>query len=357
MRNKGTKGDKLKYSHQNMLDAVAAVKEGKMGYKKACKAFGVTRSALQKRVQGKVSLESHGAGHPTVLSSETEKELVECLKIMGKWGIGLIRDELLDIVGQYVNSLRLETPFKDGRPGVDWYYNFMQRNPNLSLRKPEQLTGSRSRATKEYIDHWFTLLNDTMKDLNILNKPEAIYNVDETGLPLDPSKIRVIAEKGAKNILRIIGGSGRESITVNGCASAAGHILPPYIVYSGKNLYKEWTMGGAEGARYTTSSNGWIERDVFLDWFENHFLRHVPSTRPMLLIFDGHSSHITIQLVRKAVNNGITILRLPSHTTHFLQPLDVGVYGPVKKAWEKILISFSRKNLGRAVKRMTFLAL
>ena len=37
----------LTYSHQDMIDATNAVKEGKMGLKAACKVFGGTRSALQ----------------------------------------------------------------------------------------------------------------------------------------------------------------------------------------------------------------------------------------------------------------------------------------------------------------------
>ena len=66
-----------------------------------------------------------------------------------------------------------------------------------------------------------------MRDFDLHNKPAQIYNVDETGLPLDPSKIKVIAERGAKNVFGIIGGSGRDNITVQGCGSASGHFLPP----------------------------------------------------------------------------------------------------------------------------------
>ncbi|XP_071511710.1 uncharacterized protein [Diadema antillarum] len=189
---------------------------------------------------------------------------------------------------------------------------------------------------------------------DIENKPAQIYNVDETGLPLDPSKLKVIAEKGAKNVFRIIGGSGRETTTVQGCGSASGHVFPPYVVYSGKNLYNEWTMGGAQNARYTTSSNGWMEGDTFYDWLQNTFIPNIPDIRPVQLIFDGHASHITFPLVQLAVRNNITILRLPSYTTHYLQPLDMGVYGPVKAAWEKILVQYARLNLGRALLKDEF---
>ena len=45
----------------------------------------------------------------------------------------------------------------------------------------------------------------------------------------------------------------------------------------------------------------------------------------MLLIQDGHSSHITVGLIQLAKENDIRIMCLPSNTTHVLQPLDVGV--------------------------------
>jgi hypothetical protein len=35
---------------------------------------------------------------------------------------------------------------------------------------------------------------------------------------------------------------------------------------------------------------------------------------------------------------------LPSNTTHVLQPLDVGVYGPLKQAWKKILAEYKLKT-------------
>ena len=37
-----------------------------------------------------------------------------------------------------------------------------------------------------------------------------------------------------------------------------------------------------------------------------------------------------------------------------MQPLDVGVYGPTKTAWEKILVCYARKNLGKPVTKESF---
>lgn len=65
-----------------------------------------------------------------------------------------------------------------------------------------------------------------------------------------------------------------------------------------------------------------------------HFHTFVKSckTRPVLLIMDNHSSHLDFQAVNFAKNNGIVLLTLPPHCSHVLQPLDVTVFGPFKKA-------------------------
>jgi hypothetical protein len=44
---------------------------------------------------------------------------------------------------------------------------------------------------------------------------------------------------------------------------------------------------------------------------------------------DGHSSHVNMAFVDWADQYGIILLILPPHTTHRLQPLDVGLFQPL----------------------------
>ncbi|KIJ50042.1 hypothetical protein M422DRAFT_125614, partial [Sphaerobolus stellatus SS14] len=57
------------------------------------------------------------------------------------------------------------------------------------------------------------------------------------------------------------------------------------------------------------------------------------SGKPIILISDGHLSHETPEMHILAFNNDIILYVLPPHTTHKLQPLDVGVFGPFQKHW------------------------
>lgn len=61
------------------------------------------------------------------------------------------------------------------------------------------------------------------------------------------------------------------------------------------------------------------------------FLKFANKDRPLLLIQDGHGSHLTPDLIDEARANKVEILCLPPHTTYVLQPLGKVIYGPLKK--------------------------
>ena len=89
---------------------------------------------------------------------------------------------------------------------------------------------------------------------------------------------------------------------------------------------------------FCNSLNGWINNDLFLQWFK-FFLANIPPTCPVLLIMDGYGTHMSIELIELAQSNGVHLLCLPSHTTHILQPLDVGVFKSFKSNFSRLAAS------------------
>ena len=83
-----------------------------------------------------------------------------------------------------------------------------------------------------------------------------------------------------------------------------------------------------------------------MKWFE-FFLANIPPTQPVLLIMDGHGTHMSIELIELARFNDVHLLCLPSHTTHVLQPLDVGVFKSFKGNWSKACSKYLAANPGR----------
>jgi hypothetical protein len=56
----------------------------------------------------------------------------------------------------------------------------------------------------------------------------------------------------------------------------------------------------------------------------------ISPTRRHLLILDGYSSHVIINVVQEAKAARLDLLTFPSHTSHALQPLDVAVFKSFK---------------------------
>ena len=72
--------------------------------------------------------------------------------------------------------------------------------------------------------------------------------------------------------------------------------------------------------------------------------------KPILLIYDGHRSHETIELREAADTAGIHLFCIPPHTSHRLQPLDVGVFGPLQRVWQKRCLRFLEET-GQGISR------
>ena len=142
-----------------------------------------------------------------------------------------------------------------------------------------------------------------------------------------------------------------------GAGSADGTRLPPFIVYKGKNLWARWMQGGPAASMYTVSDSGWMEGDNFLQWFQKMFLPSVKSLTtkyPIVLFFDGHHSHLTMDLIKLARENNIHLICFPPHCTHILQPLDVSVFSPVKDVWRKILKEYQLGTCAATVTKEDF---
>jgi len=73
---------------------------------------------------------------------------------------------------------------------------------------------------------------------------------------------------------------------------------------------------------------------VGLEWLQNHFDKFATPLRPgktRLLLCDNHSSHDNYEFYEHCLTNNIALFFFPSHTTHILQPLDVGVFSPLDR--------------------------
>ena len=79
---------------------------------------------------------------------------------------------------------------------------------------------------------------------------------------------------------------------------------------------------------YTKS--GWMDAETFKK-FIHHLSRHAVPERPIVLLIDSVSSHIDMEVLQLAIESQIELYRIIPNATHLMQPLDKGVFGPLKK--------------------------
>ena len=167
-----------------------------------------------------------------------------------------------------------------------------------------------------------------MTDLDVKTKPDNIWNVDETSIALEHSPPKVIASRHYRPAV-IAAGRGPNT-TMFGCGSAKGKTIPPYIVFKGARVTAEMREGLTPGTVLKPSGNGWSNALIFNDWFNDHFKKHV-TIRPILMFYDGHTTHYSAQTIQDAREDNIHMYCLPPNTSHRLQPLDATVFSPFKR--------------------------
>lgn len=338
------------YSKDDLKNAVREVKIGNLTLYRAAILYKIPKATLFTHVKDKRGKKSKTGGRPCILPYDVELKMANGIKTLEKWGMGLSKNEVLQLIGRYVNENKIETPFKNGIPGNDYFIRF-KRDFKLSQKKPQCVEVARKRSMDPFIIYdYFNLLKE-----NIENVPASqIFNIDETSFCLDPSRVKVVGEKG-KAAHRTTSGPGRENITVLLGGNAAGEKLPPLVVFKGKNIWDTWiSKEEYPGMTYSATSNGWMETETFTNYFENNFLQNIGTEKPVILIYDGHASHISLPLVEKAVDNGVVIIKLPPHSSHLLQPMDLCVFKSLKLAWDTELIKWQRQNYGIRLPKAMF---
>ena len=334
------------WSDDSMLAAMEAVRTSQMSISVAANRFKVPRKTLDDRLKGRVQHGSH-PGVSTVLTVQEENSLVNYLLHMAQCGFPLTRT----MVKAYAWSMakRSGTAHRfhpEYGPGDHWWSLFKKRHPELALRTADSLERSRAEALNpDVVKEYFDLLHKCLDSNNLLRRPRQIYNCDETFLPLDYSREKVVAAKGSKNIYRQSHGT-TEHITMLCCASAAGFPLPPMIIFAKSFPGGPYRFEGPDDALYARSESGWIDSELFLSWFNKIFLKYSVPDRPIMLLTDGHKSHLTLDVVDLCIQNKIILFCLPPHTTHALQPLDVAVFKSLKDYFSKTVraLCFTKRN-------------
>jgi len=113
-----------------------------------------------------------------------------------------------------------------------------------------------SAVNEENVNHYFNLLQEIFELSNFAAHPEAIYNMDKTGMPLEPRPPKVLTKRGQKKV-RCQTSRKKEQIIVIGYGNATGQ------AFATKQVKYLWTKNEVNGSRFAVSDNGWVDQELF----------------------------------------------------------------------------------------------
>jgi hypothetical protein len=223
------------YPLSALESAKNAVKSQSMSQYRAAKEFNVPRSTLHDKLNEKYS--GGKPGKKPIFTESEEGQLSDFIVECAERGYPLTRARVLCIACE---MLQIKSDGKAVQPGAKWFKGFLRRNPGIATRTAQKVSRASAvvsenniRDWHKQIEHYFTE-NDLMHILE--NHPERLFNCDESGFQLVPEGNKVLAKRGARNVLEVAHGQEKQSVTAMFAISAAGTLIPPLMIY--KNSYK-----------------------------------------------------------------------------------------------------------------------
>lgn len=269
---------------------------------------------------------------------------------------GLTPQDVKRLAYAYAKKLNIKYPSSwntHEEAGKDWFTNFMNRHKELSLRKAQNTSYNRIlNFNKKNVESFYNVLQKVLNDLKL--GPGQIFNMDETGLSTVQNSPKVISRRGIQQVGVAASGERGEMITMAIAVNALGNTIPPMFIFRRAVLREYYYVNGPPGCIAAANTSGWMQQQEFVQ-FINHFIDHsgCSKKRPMLLLVDNHDSHMSIEALDIAAENGLTLLSFPPHCTHRLQPLDRSVFGPLKNYFNKHMKAWITNNPGKKVQIYT----
>lgn len=260
-------------------------------------------------------------------------------------------------------------------------YNFLKKN-NFDLKDVVFTPPSRTRVNVSQVKTWLFIFFNALIGLPGF-KADLTINADETMLSFNRQRnnCKMVTRNGDENYtVNTINTSFHQSAMNSVCyTDQFGH--PPQLFtvpYDDTSFLGTLFTYGTDNVLIEGNAKGWLKHSHFLDYIEalikwieringvlaesNHRYPYAGASDEWFLFIDGCSTHArapSAELKRKLCDAKLNVIFLPPYATSFLQPLDVGVFAPVKARLGKSLRKMPKKetlkeSLGRISWSLTY---
>ncbi|EED11542.1 conserved hypothetical protein [Talaromyces stipitatus ATCC 10500] len=256
----------------------------------AARIYKIPRTTLQERLSGTQQRSQIRANNHKLTQFE-EESLVKWMLDLDKRGLpprhSLIREMANYLLSQHGNQ-QIESKFS--------------RKYNYEGAKCED---------PKIIQEYFDRVREVILEYGIL--PEDIYNFDETGFAMElcaTAKVITGSDRYARP--KLLQRGDREWVTAIEAVNSTGWALPSYIIFKAKKYMRlGWFEDLPANWVINISDNGWTTDKIGLEWLKLHLF---------LLQMTGQLE-----------------MCMPPHSSHLLQPLDVGCFAVLKRHYGQLV--------------------
>jgi len=177
------KTERAQWSPYAMLAAMNDVKQKKLTVYQSSVVHGVPRSTLNYRLKTETDEFKAAYVRETIIGYKNEDLLVERIIRLQRVGFGLTANDIRRMAFEFAvqNNLPNANLFNADKKiaGWDWYSGFMERHPQISLRKSQAISFARAQCmNRPLVDEFFNMLRVQLDTLGLRQSPEAVYNMD-----------------------------------------------------------------------------------------------------------------------------------------------------------------------------------
>lgn len=295
----------LEHQEGRILLAIQAFKNGDFtSIRAAASAFDVNRCTLTRRLNGTPQRAILRANLSKMTQLE-EESLVNWIISMDSRGFAPRKHTVCEMANLLLADRGDTVP---QTVGVNWIDNFIARTPAIKLRLSRRYNYKHAECEDpKLIRKWFDTVQRTIIEYGITD--DDIWNFDETGFSMGmTSRSHILTSSERKESQRkLLMPGNREWVTVIEYINRS-QALPPTVILKGKTFDKIWFNMVPKDWRLEISDNGWTNDQIGLRWLQKSFIpkvRNISKGSKILLILDGHRSHLTGEFDRMCRQNDI----------------------------------------------------
>lgn len=176
-------------------------------------------------------------GQSTVLNDSEERSLTLWIMDCSEIGMPKTKSQILKAAAELSvlhNRKRNGKKFKNHLPSKKWFRDFLKRHKDVTFRVPEALTRASANVSENNLRNWFKNVESFLENkgnIDLLQQPSRIFNIDESGFQLNPKPKKVLAKRGQKNVYIVEASSPKENVTATYNICADGSMVPPMITF------------------------------------------------------------------------------------------------------------------------------